>query len=153
MLADVRGDGSRVQEAVVVLPQSADGHYRLVYSPSILLGVAADDIISVDGDGPPRLVARGSNFVIQIYLRARDEALEGWLYTTMTTVLSARLDGLLDQNGILLLVFSVDSSVGFPRVEGTLANACEHLATLGMEWFYGNVYDPADGVTPLNWWA
>lgn len=30
VLADVREDGSRVQEAVVVLPQSADGHYRLV---------------------------------------------------------------------------------------------------------------------------
>lgn len=98
-------------------------------------------------------MARGSNVVIQIYLRARDEVLEGWLYTTMTTVLSGRLDGLLDQNGILLLVFSVDSSVGFRRIEGTLANAREHLSTLGMEWFYGNVYDPADGVTPLNWWA
>jgi hypothetical protein len=19
-------------------------------------------------------------------------------------------------------------------------------------WYYGNVYDPEDGVTPLNWW-
>jgi hypothetical protein len=22
----------------------------------------------------------------------------------------------------------------------------------GCQWIYGNVYDPADGVTPLNWW-
>jgi hypothetical protein len=21
------------------------------------------------------------------------------------------------------------------------------------EWYYGNVYDLKDGVTPLNWWA
>jgi hypothetical protein len=23
----------------------------------------------------------------------------------------------------------------------------------GTEWMFGNVYDPRDGVTPLNWWV
>jgi hypothetical protein len=39
---------------------------------------------------------------------------------------------------------------GFPAVEAAFdALIAEHARA---SWFFGNVYDPADDATPLNWW-
>jgi hypothetical protein len=49
------------------------------------------------------------------------------------------------------LAFTIPVSAGFAAVEAVFnAWVAEHA---GWEWHYGNVYDPADGVTPLGWWA
>jgi hypothetical protein len=40
------------------------------------------------------------------------------------------------------------SGVGHPALR-TLGEMMEQFP--GSEWYYGNVYDPRDGVTPLNW--
>ena len=47
-----------------------------------------------------------------------------------------------------LLIYSVHVSLGFAAIEALLNAAMDEQSA----WFYGNVYDPADGTTPLNWW-
>jgi hypothetical protein len=60
------------------------------------------------------------------------------------------LGGRLDGRTPRLLVFTVPVSVGFPEIEAIFHAAEKEYDGCG--WMYGNVYDPADGTTPLNWW-
>ena len=61
--------------------------------------------------------------------------------------LGGRLDGRADR----VLVFTIPVEAGFGRVEDVFGRfAGGHP---GYEWYYGNVCDPADGVTPLGWWV
>ena len=49
-----------------------------------------------------------------------------------------------------MLVYSIHVSCGFSAIENILN---EFVGRDGQSaWMYGNVYDPADGETPLNWW-
>ncbi len=49
-----------------------------------------------------------------------------------------------------LIVLTIPVIAGFAKIEALLNH---WVAENGpAEWFYGNVYDPADGVTPLGWW-
>jgi hypothetical protein len=41
-------------------------------------------------------------------------------------------------------------SCGFAEIEKVLEEAVQ--AHGAAAWMYGNVYDPQDGITPLNWW-
>jgi hypothetical protein len=49
-----------------------------------------------------------------------------------------------------LTVFTIPFGAGFAAIESTL-NAYLNRVPSG-EWYYVNVYDPADDTTPLNWW-
>ncbi len=49
-----------------------------------------------------------------------------------------------------VLVVTVSVRVGFPAVQA-VCNAFVN-AHKDVNWYYANVYDPADGITPLNWW-
>ena len=49
-----------------------------------------------------------------------------------------------------LAVFSIHVSIGFQTIETLLDRITGQFP--GTLWYYGNVYDPADGVTPLDWW-
>jgi cytochrome b561 len=60
------------------------------------------------------------------------------------------LDGSLDQQTLRLLVYSIHVSIGFQTLEILLDRIIGQFP--GTVWYYGNVYDPADGVTPLDWW-
>jgi hypothetical protein len=60
------------------------------------------------------------------------------------------LGGRLDGGGHTSLVFTIPVSAGFSAVEA-LFNQAEQVYP-GSTWMYGNVYDPVDGRTPLNWW-
>lgn len=51
---------------------------------------------------------------------------------------------------IRVLVYSIHVSIGFQNIEILLERVIEQFP--GTVWYYGNVYDPADGVTPLDWW-
>jgi hypothetical protein len=42
-------------------------------------------------------------------------------------------------------------TAGFPAIETVMAKA--KAIDPDCEWFYGNVYDLKDAVTPLNWWT
>jgi hypothetical protein len=58
--------------------------------------------------------------------------------------------GRLDGRSPGKLVYTLPVSAGFASIEAELQSVVEKFSNV--EWFYGNVYDPADGVTPLNWW-
>jgi hypothetical protein len=48
------------------------------------------------------------------------------------------------------LVYSIHVSCGFSVVEDLLNQVTGKDGRSA--WMYGNVYDPTDGQTPLNWW-
>jgi hypothetical protein len=146
IVASTNADGSPFFESVLVEPVD-DGSYRVLASPGLVEGIAAgDEIEMVAGrQGEFRLVKRGGNVCIQFFwdgdidrcplaLAPRIEALGG------------RIDG--QTSG--LLVFTVPASAGFEAIEAIFYAAEKEYPGCG--WMYGNVYDPADGKTPLDWW-
>ncbi len=61
-----------------------------------------------------------------------------------------KLGGEQDLETERMLVYSIHVSCGFKTIEEILN---QHVGEkTGSMWQYGNVYDPADGETPLNWW-
>jgi hypothetical protein len=61
-----------------------------------------------------------------------------------------KLGGELDVETPRMLVYSIHVSCGFSTIEDLLN---QHVGRdADSTWMYGNVYDPVDGQTPLNWW-
>lgn len=135
--------GKPVFEEVHVDPVGTQ--FRLLQSPGLALGLAAGDLVEVDDSGMYRVVARGGNICLQVYGGEFLQALEDEL-----TVELSKYDGVLDGKSNRQLVYTVPVSAGFESIEMVLNNAVARCP--GAEWYYGNVYDPEDGVTPLNWW-
>ena len=48
-------------------------------------------------------------------------------------------------------VFTVPVSAGFGPVEAVFNSYTQRHPDV--EWYFANVYDERDGVTPLNWWS
>lgn len=121
-------------------------HYRLTKSPGLVLGLAAGDEFQVDEEGAFQVTKYGQNICIQIFSRSAVNACEQRIAPDID-----KLGGWLDGKAEKELVFTVPVSVGFQRIEEVLNGAAADLNDY--EWYYGNVYDPVDGVTPLNWWV
>jgi len=123
-----------------------DGSFRLTVSPGAVEGLAAGDVVRLDGDGPFELVRRSGNLCIWVLPGKGDEE-------SCARELGPRVEalgGFLDGGNIGMLIFTVPIAAGFTAVERVLdAHVAEHDGT---EWYFGNVYDPRDGVTPLYWW-
>jgi len=122
------------------------GEHRLIQSPAFVRGLARGDVIKVDKDkGSFELIRRSGNLCIRVIAREDLETLEADL-----SPLIEKLGGQLDFGNDRILVYSIHVSCGFQPIEQVLN---DHVGdeTESM-WMYGNVYDPADGVTPLNWW-
>lgn len=132
--------GERVDEEVLV-EEVGEGRWRLVASPGIAQGIAADDVIELDEAKRARPVSRGRNLAIHVFAPADhgDELL------APMSALGGRRDGQTES----LTVYTVPVDAGFAAIESVLAEFVRsHPAA---EWYYGNVYDE-DGVTPLLWW-
>jgi hypothetical protein len=120
--------------------------FRLLYSPGLVLGIAAGDEFKLVGDeGAFEVTLRGGNLAVQVFSQSPVEQYRDELAKRVTSV-GGRLDGSVDRG----IVFTIPVSVGFATVE-SLFNPWVAAHT-GWEWYYGNVYDPADGITPLGWW-
>ena len=144
LYAGDRPDGSPVLEEVVVEPVEA-GRVRVLQSPGLVLGIAAGDVIEPLRDGKLNVISRGRNLNIQLFFRSEPVALEREAKRRLGP-LGGRMDGKAGKQ----LVFTVPVSAGFPAVEKELRELTTDFP--GVQWYYGNVYDPGDGVTPLNWW-
>lgn len=138
-------DGRPAFEEVLV--DSADGgEYLLLRSPGLVQGLAAGDRFVLEADRSVRVTRRGWNLCVQIYSNDSLDALERQLEQPLL-----RLGGRLDGKTANLLVYTVPAKAGFSAVESILQ---EHVtSSSGAEWYFGNVYDERDGVTPLNWWT
>jgi hypothetical protein len=124
-----------------------DGVFRLLHSPGFVLGIAAGDEFRLVGeDGVFDVTSRGGNLAVQVFSREPVAPLRAEL-TARVEALGGVLDGAIEHG----LVFTIPVSAGFAAVEAMFNSwVAEHA---DWEWIYGNVYDPADGVTPLNWWV
>ena len=145
LYAGNRSDGSPVQEQVLVEPLSAN-QYKVLCSPGLVQGIAADDVIDVVAGDRFEVVRRGGNLCIQVYAPKDLHDIEVEL-TRGLSPLGGRLDGKAPKQ----VVFTVPAAAGFAAIERVLQACVEKF--VATEWYYGNVYDTRDGVTPLNWWS
>ena len=141
LVAGRKASGEPVFEEVLVDRLDGDT-YRIVATPGLVLGVAADDIVRVSPEAQFEVVERGRNLAVQVYGRHEDVD----EITKDVWELGGALDGRADN----LTVYTIPVTAGFPRVEAVFnALVARHP---DVEWYFGNVYDPEDGVTPLDWW-
>jgi hypothetical protein len=150
LVAEVK-NGKPIEENVLV-EQLDTNRYRLVRSPGLVPGLAANDEFELTNDETHgyRLLKRAGNICVQMFFPG--DAKE-WRKALVPLVEEAGgwLDGEASTSNRCMLVLTFPVRVGFPVIESLMAKA--KAISPRCEWFYGNVYDLNDGVTPLNWWA
>jgi len=138
-------DGLPVREQVHA-EHLGNGRFCLLHSPGLVLGIAAGDEFIFEGeDGAFHVLKRGGNLSITLYSA---DAISPHL--EQLKAIAASISGTLDGSTRKAAILTVPVRVGFPAVETALNSYCSSHPEL--EWYYGNVYDPRDGVTPLRWW-
>lgn len=147
-LAGIDPGGDPVFENLTVtVVDASDYQVQLVKSPLLVRNLAAGDKIKlVDPTaGNYELLQRSGNLAIRVFRRHQLDVVEEYL-----TPAIEKLDGALDINSERALVYSIHYSIGFTVIEELLNKASSTFPDT--IWYYGNVYDPEDGTTPLQWW-
>ncbi len=145
LFAGVDASGQAVIERMPVKISEEDDSCQLVKSPAFVKGIASGDTIKLrPGSQDFELIKRSGNLCIRVL--SRDDI--GSLAESLAPELE-KLGGELDTETERMLVFSIHVSCGFQAIEALLN---KHVDGQSSVWLYGNVYDPKDGETPLNWW-
>ncbi len=146
VLIEIGSNGRPVFEELLV--EKEDGHYRLLRSPGLVIGLDAGDLFDIDANGSYQLLTRGRNLCIQVFTieEKNTDSIDEFV-TPKLTAIGGRLDGKAAKQ----LVYTIAVEVGFESIEKLMREL--GTAFPGTEWYYGNVYDPNDGVTPLGWWG
>ncbi|HBJ88621.1 MAG TPA: phosphotyrosine protein phosphatase [Gammaproteobacteria bacterium] len=120
---------------------------RLLKSPLLSRSLAAGDILRIINPNTAEyeMERHSGNLSVRVFRKSRLSELEEHLTSAIE-----KLGGSLDFDSERALVYSIHVSLGFGKIEELLNNACEKYPD--SVWYYGNVYDPKDGTTPLNWW-
>jgi hypothetical protein len=142
--AGTSSSGETVYEELLVAERGPDT-YELLASPGLVLGAAAGDTIRVGRGCSLEVVGRGGNLCVQLFRSQGVAEIEDFSTTAV-----APMRGQLDGKSAGQLVYTIPVSTGFAAVEQALKRIVERFPDV--EWYYGNVYDPSDGVTPLDWW-
>ncbi|GKT02175.1 DUF4265 domain-containing protein [Acidovorax sp. SUPP3434] len=121
-----------VHEELPAMPLD-DGSYRLLASPGLALGLAKNDLISLNEEGKARLLKHGGNFCIQIYLENLDEA----KISRITELVHSKLAGSIDGTGGGALAFSIPISNGFEKTNDIFDQV---RSITESEYFYSNIY-------------
>lgn len=139
--------GPPVLEEVRAIPLGGL-RFEVHQSPGLVLGLAAGDFIELlPQDGSRfRVIKHGGNLCIQIFCSNVTKELISNCRDVCAS-LGGRLDGCAKKQ----VVLTMPVASGFPAIEAALNKLVSRHA--GCEWYYGNVYDEVDGVTPLNWWT
>lgn len=150
LFAGTRPDGQPIVEQLPV-SEVESGEFQLVRSPVFAQGVASGDLVRLRPETQEvELVRRSGNLSLRVFTKGDIGALADRLVPELE-----KLGGELDLNNDRMLVFSIHVSCGFEAIEKIMTEALSGDLQ-GSEpqstWMYGNVYDPADGTTPLNWW-
>ncbi|MFV8782971.1 DUF4265 domain-containing protein [Microbulbifer sp. SA54] len=147
LFAGTNPDGEPVVERMQVRVNEDDS-VQLVRSPAFIKGIASGDTIKVNREDPDKpsfeLVKRSGNLAVRVFCRGDSTKLSDQLTPQLE-----KLGGELDMETPRLLVYSIHVSCGFAEIEEILNSVCDGANSV---WYYGNVYDPVDGQTPLNWW-
>lgn len=145
LFAGLGAKGQPIVEKMHVRELEA-GELQLVKSPAFIKGLASGDVIRCDVPNQEfEIVQRSGNLSIRVF--SRDEIAP--IADALTPEIE-KLGGDLDLETPRMLVYSIHVSCGFETIEGLLN---QHIGRNGESaWLYGNVYDPTDGQTPLNWW-
>jgi hypothetical protein len=145
LFAGVGADQQPIVERLQVR-ELDDGHLQLVQSPAFAKGLAAGDQVKMVPETREfELVQRSGNLSIRVFARDNIEQL-----SEMLTPELEKLGGELERETPRLLSYFIHVSCGFEAIEEILNR---YVGKDGQSaWMYGNVYDPADGTTPLNWW-
>lgn len=145
LVAEEDANGGAVCEHVPVSATEEPGCYVLEASPALILNLAAGDTIRLQERGRFSLVKRGGNVCVQVFRESNLRTVEAFLTPRMRAI-----GGRKDVEEAKVIVYTVPVAVGFSRIEAAMASTLESFTDI--EWIYGNVYDPVDGVTPLGWW-
>jgi hypothetical protein len=154
----VREDGGRKIFETLSVEQIDVNRFRLIHSPVMVEGLAAGDefeLSSIELCGY-KVVRRGGNLCVWLFFDRTREGKWPEPQTMMANVESfltrplIALGGYLDGGGSGSLVFTIPVTVGFAKIEDLFNYAQSQVS--GSTWMFGNVYDLADGRTPLNWW-
>ena len=141
-----------VRQGAETLPAAAlgGGRYRLLASPGFVEGLAAGDELELDTSVPRgyRVLRRGGNLCVWFY--HAESLSEGSAATADVRRVAESLGGHLDGGYSRMLVLTIPLTAGFDAVARAFDDAVQRHH--GSAWLYGNVYDPSDGMTPLNWW-
>lgn len=125
--------------------QNEDDSFQLVKSPAFIKGLASGDVVKLLPDSKAFEIKQHSgNLCIRVYAKSDLSEMSEQLTPELE-----KLGGELDTETDRFLIYSIHVSCGFTTIEGLLNR---HVSDKGGLWLYGNVYDPEDGVTPLNWW-
>jgi hypothetical protein len=144
LVAGLNTEGEPVFEQIEVSPvEGAKDEYRLQKAPAFVRGLARGDRIRFPArtELGAELLQRSGNLTVRVFRKHNIDAAE-----QMLTPEFELLDGMLDQHSAGLLVYSIHVSIGFLLLDKAVGQFG------GLVWYYGNVYDPKDGSTPLNWW-
>ncbi|MFT5084651.1 MAG: hypothetical protein ACI9Y1_002706 [Lentisphaeria bacterium] len=145
LFAGTRPDGTPVVERLQVRGLE-DESLQLVKSPAFIQGIASGDVIKLNREDQSfELLKRAGNLCIRVFAKNDIEQLA----QDLTPILE-KMGGELDFENERMLVYTIHVSCGFAATEQQLN---DHVGEDSDSiWFYGNVYDPKDGQTPLNWW-
>lgn len=137
---------TEIIEAVHLCPD----HFRLLYSPGMVEGLAKGDVIALSHADPKgfTVVTRSGNLCVWFYFKeqGRNRGPDG----DRVRAVVGKFGGTSDGGGNTHLVFSVPVSFGFPAVEALFNDLVAQYP--GSSWLYGNVYDPWNDFKPLGWW-
>ena len=146
----VFSEGAHQGEETLPVVALGQGRYLLLASPGFVEGLAAGDEFQLDvrARGGHRVLQRGGNLCVWFYhSEPLDESSEA---TCDVRLVAESLGGRLDGGYSRMLVLTVPLAAGFDVVAAAFDEAVRRHA--GSAWLYGNVYDPSEGSTPLNWW-
>jgi len=145
LFAGLGANGKPIVEKLPVR-ELETGELQLVQSPAFMKGLASGDVIRCDVPNQEyEIVQRSGNLSVRVFSRDSIEALGDLLTPELE-----KLGGELDLETPRMLVYSIHVSCGFSTIEDLLNR---YVGKDGRSaWMYGNVYDPVDGQTPLNWW-
>lgn len=135
------------ESLAVTIVDPGEQTVRLQKSPLFIRNMAAGDIIKLinPATGDYEMEKRSGNLSIRVFRRYDLEELAQYLVPAME-----KLGASLDLQTERALSLSIHFSIGFKAIEQILNVACTRYSE--SVWYYGNVYDPDDGSTPLLWW-
>lgn len=145
LFAGLGADGKPIVEQLHVRERD-DGNLQLVQSPAFAKGLACGDIVKKLSDTLEfDLIQRSGNLSIRVFSRSDIQSIAEQLTPELE-----KLGGELERETPRMLLYFIHVSCGFSAIEAILN---EFVGRDGQSaWMYGNVYDPTDGQTPLNWW-